>query len=227
MKSQNQAQIPIIYQNGVTQKCVISEIGLICSPGYDLSNPNIVGGGHACQDIYAGAYEPESESDNNFNLNNENDNSDSDNIPACISGVLQRCVIENIGLICSTEELTHDSDEPSIVGGGHACYNAYHGTYKPSPTLKTCKDGTLAMSCGMIGYASGSNNVTEDCEAWSNNLETKKSDIDKRRDVIDLLYLASQTSAEMDAYHAAVDKYNAERELVYQEEQRFNAECGT
>ena len=79
-------------QNGVTQECVISEIGLICSPGYDLSSPSIVGGGHACQDIYAGTYESESESESE---------------------------------------------------------------------LKTCKDGTLAMSCGMIGYATGSNNATE------------------------------------------------------------------
>ena len=77
-------------QNGVTQECVISEIGLICSPGYDLSNPSIVGGGHACQDIYVGTYEPESESESE---------------------------------------------------------------------LKTCKDGTLAMSCGMIGYATGSSNA--------------------------------------------------------------------
>jgi hypothetical protein len=77
-------------QNGVTQECVISEIGLICSPGYDLSSPSIVGGGHACQDIYAGTYEPESESESE---------------------------------------------------------------------LKTCKDGTLAMSCGTIGYATGSSNA--------------------------------------------------------------------
>jgi hypothetical protein len=70
--------------NGVRQECVISAIGLGCKPGYDLSSPSIVGGGHACQDIYAGTYEPESESDNNFNLNNDNnDNSNSDNMPEC------------------------------------------------------------------------------------------------------------------------------------------------
>lgn len=55
-------------QNGVTQECVISEIGLICSPGYDLSSPSIVGGGHACQDIYAGTYEPEPESESESEL---------------------------------------------------------------------------------------------------------------------------------------------------------------
>jgi hypothetical protein len=172
-------------QNGVTQKCVISEIGLICSPGYDLSNPSIVGGGHACQDIYAGTYEPESESDNNFNPNNDNDNSNSDNIPACSSGVLQRCVIEDIGLICSTEELTHDSDAPSIVGGGHACYNAYHGTYKPSPTLKTCKDGTLARSCGGIGYNNNDNNNPSIAELTKCSDGTQKAnwrDCDYRAD---------------------------------------------
>jgi hypothetical protein len=43
--------------NGVTQECVISEIGLECLPGYDLDSPTIVGDGHACQDIYAGISE--------------------------------------------------------------------------------------------------------------------------------------------------------------------------
>jgi hypothetical protein len=58
--SDNDNDIPEC-RNGVTQKCVISAIGLICNPGYDLSNPNIVGGGHACQDIYAGIYKPQPE----------------------------------------------------------------------------------------------------------------------------------------------------------------------
>jgi hypothetical protein len=57
-------------QNGVTQECVISAIGLICRPGYDLSNPNIVGGGHACQDIYAGIYKPQPEPEPESNLKN-------------------------------------------------------------------------------------------------------------------------------------------------------------
>jgi hypothetical protein len=213
--SDNDNDIPEC-QNGVTQKCVISAIGLICNPGYELSNPNIVGGGHACQDIYAGTYNNnnqdnthnrlnkdttdgtiskpypycrsemgkapvcgviKSSNDNVINPNNDNnDNSNSGNIPACSSGVLQKCVIEDIGLICNLEELTHDSDAPSIVGGGHACYNAYHGTYKPSPTQKTCKDGTLARSCGSIGYNNNDNNNPGIAELTKCSDGTQKTD---------------------------------------------------
>jgi hypothetical protein len=67
--SDNDNDIPEC-QNGVTQKCVISAISLICSPGYDLSNPNIVGGGHACQDIYAGIYKPQPEPEPESKLKN-------------------------------------------------------------------------------------------------------------------------------------------------------------
>jgi hypothetical protein len=133
--------------NGVTQECVIEEIGLICSPGYDLSNPSIVGGGHACQDIYAGTYKPETPS------NNDNDNSNSDNIPECKRDVLQECKLSgNTGLLCSVEDLTHGEYNPSVIGDGHACHDVYIGTYNQ---LEACKDGTYAVSCGNIGVLPG------------------------------------------------------------------------
>jgi hypothetical protein len=67
--SDNDNDIPECV-NGLTQKCVISAIGLICRPGYDLSNPSIVGGGHACQDIYAGIYKPQPEPEPESKLKN-------------------------------------------------------------------------------------------------------------------------------------------------------------
>jgi hypothetical protein len=139
-------------QNGVIQECVITEIGLICKPGYDLSNPNIVGGGHACQDIYAGTYEPES--DNNFNPNNDNyDNSNSDNMPECKRDVLQECKLRgNTGLLCGVEDLMQGDYNPNVIGDGHACHDVYVGTYNQ---LEYCNDGTYVVSCGSIGVYPG------------------------------------------------------------------------
>lgn len=100
--------------------------------------------------------------DNDNNDENDDDNDSNDDLPECQNGVTQECVISEIGLICSPG---YDLSSPSIVGGGHACQDIYAGTYEPEPEpepeseLKTCKDGTLAMSCGMIGYATGSSNA--------------------------------------------------------------------
>jgi hypothetical protein len=82
--------------------------------------------------------------------------SDSDNdIPECVNGVTQECLISAIGLICSPG---YDLSNPSIVGGGHACQDIYAGTYKPQPEpepeskLKNCGDGVVAVSCGVGRY---------------------------------------------------------------------------
>ena len=96
----------------------------------------------------------EQDDDNTSSSNNDNDN----DIPECQNGVTQECVISEIGLTCRPG---YDLSSPSIVGGGHACQDIYAGTYESESEseLKTCKDGTLAMSCGMIGYATGSSNA--------------------------------------------------------------------
>lgn len=121
------------------------------------------------QEAWEDAGRPGDDDDNN---DNDNDNE----IPECQNGVTQRCVIEEIGLICSPG---HDLSNPSIVGGGHACQDIYAGTYKPDPDpdpdseskLKECGDGIVAVSCGVGRYwCSGGNgdsfhtNDWRDCE---------------------------------------------------------------
>ena len=60
---------------------------------------------------------------------------------------------KEIGLICNLED-RYAPTNPNVIGGGHACQDIYAGNYiyEPESVLKTCKDGTLAMSCGVIGY---------------------------------------------------------------------------
>ena len=108
-------------------------------------------------------------------------------IPECVNSVLQRCVIEEIGLICNPDE-KDDPSNPSIVGGGHACQDIYAGTHKPEPEpaseseLKTCGDGIVAVSCGVGRYScsgdSGPSHVNDlrDCENASSSDKNTESE---------------------------------------------------
>jgi hypothetical protein len=98
----------------------------------------------------------ESESNDEDSNSNERDPYETKNdndIPGCQNGVIQKCVIKEIGLICNLED-RYAPINPNVVGGGHACQDIYAGNYiyEPESVLKTCKDGTLAKSCGLIGY---------------------------------------------------------------------------
>lgn len=115
------------------------------------------------------------------NENNDNGGSNSDDIPGCQNGVLQKCVIKQIGLICHPEH-RFDPPNPSVVGGGHACQDVYAGhyvydtkEYKPGEiigqsddgsVLKNCGDGIIAVSCGVARFTCGDikTNDERDCE---------------------------------------------------------------
>jgi hypothetical protein len=111
------------------------------------------------------------------NDNNDNGGSNSDDIPGCQNGVIQKCVIKEIGLICNLED-RYAPINPSVVGGGHACQDIYAGIYKsqseaePESELKDCGDGIVAVSCGVGRYwcsdSNGGNsfhtNDYRDCE---------------------------------------------------------------
>lgn len=56
--------------------------------------------------------------------------------------------------------------------------------------------------------------ISQDYKTWSDSLDIRQAAIDRTREVIDKLYLPSQTSEELDIYYSAVAKYNAERELL-------------
>ncbi len=69
--------------------------------------------------------------------------------------------------------------------------------------------------------------ISQDCKTWSDSLDIRQAAIDRTREVIDKLYLPNQTSEELEIYYSAVAKYNAERELLSEEAQKYYVECGT
>ena len=153
-----------ICEYKVVKDCVVNEIGQKCLVGTS-DDP--------CRDIFYGYDGDLKPGEKTFNPNNDNDNggsnsgSGSDDLPGCQNGVLQKCVIKQIGLICHPED-RYAPTNPSVVGGGHACQDVYAGhyvydtkEYKPGEiigqsddgsVLKNCGDGIIAVSCGVGRY---------------------------------------------------------------------------
>ena len=149
-----------ICEYKVVKDCVVNEIGQKCLVGTS-DDP--------CQDIFYGYDGDLKPGEKTFNPNNDNDNggsnSNSDDLPGCQNGVLQKCVIKEIGLICHPEHRFLPPN-PSVVGGGHACQDVYAGHYvyntkeygklgevigqfADGSVMKRCGDGKIAVSCGM------------------------------------------------------------------------------